>query len=465
MVRVIHNVQSAFLWALLLGILGAAPAYCEATEVRPPLPFNTWILGPDRHDFAWKVHLFTPQLTFQQRYLEQVRVTMPSDTLKNGSAQRDLHFLVKVADEHGKWFEPESYTHYALPANVDSRHELQFGVGLYIHPGQYMFAVLAYDSVSGQGNLWRGPLQVSGVKNDPLPQLDRNLPVIEFIESFPQDRVSVDSENWLHGSRRMGSRWIKPMLNVPAQPTFVPTRVVENNGEVWDLAGEQPWLPVSTPYPVHIDLILNFSEHVEPHLMYEDPSHIYRRNIGRLLQISNLLGHLQVTNGCVHLGVLDAMRMQTLLEPVDADSINWNEFEETIRKLDRNTIEIAKLETRNNASAFFRDSLVDLMSESGPCEFGAAQPVHVILIAVSSGLQFPSGTRIENVRPENDCKCRIYYLRPQSGMPELEDDLEKMLKPLKAHRLSPSSPLEFRRQLAALISDIEAASRAKASMH
>jgi len=463
MVGAFHKVKFAFLWAIL-SILAVAPACCEAMEHRPPLPFDQWVLGPDRHDFAWKVHLLTPQLTFQQRYLEQVRVTMPSDTLKNGSAQRDLHFLVKVADAEGKWFEPESYTHYSVPLNLDNKHELQFGVALYIHPGQYTFAVLAYDSVSGQGNLWRGPLQVSGVKNDPLPRLDRSLPVIEFIQSFSQDAVSADSENWLHGSRRRVGRWIKPLLNNPAQPAYV-LGGSENNGETWDLAGEQPWLPVTTPYPVHLDLILNFSERVEPHLMYEDPSHIYRRNTGRLLQIGNLLGHLQVTNGCIHLGSLDTMRMQTMLEPVDAESINWHEFEELIRNLDRNTIEIGKLETRNNASAFFRDSLVDLMSESGPCEFGDAQPLHVILIAVSSGLQFPSGTRIEYVRPENDCKCRIYYLRPQNGVPELEDDLEKMLKPLKAHRLSPASPLEFRRQLAALVSDIEAASRAKAAIH
>lgn len=452
--------------ALLIGLAcvsWVAPAGCDVTEERPPLPFDQWILGPDRHDFAWKVHLLPPQLTFQQRYLEQIRVTIPSETLKNGSAQHDLHFLVKVADEQGKWFEPESYTHYEVPPNLDSKHELQFGVGLYVRPGRFTVAVLAYEAVSQKGNLWRGRLEVPSIKDDPLPQLNRDLPAITFIDAFPQDTVAADAPNWLHGSRMRG-RWTRPLLSTSGQPSFV-LHGSENNGETWDLAAEQPWLPISTPYTVHLDLILNFSERVEPQLMHEDPLRIYRLNTGRLLQISNLLGHLRMKNGCVHLGVLDTMRMQTVLEPVDAESINWAKFEETIRKLDRNTIEIGKLETRNNASAFFRDSMADIMSESGPCDDGDAQPLHVILIAVSSGLQFPSGTRIEYVKPQKDCKCRIYYLRPQSGLPEVEDDLEKMLKPIKPHRFTPASPLAFRRELASLISEIEAASRAQATIH
>ena len=109
MLRSSHKVRLSPLWGLLGVLLTLAPAYCRVSQERPLLPFDTWILGTDRHDFAWQVRLLGPRLTFQQRYLEQVRITIPLDKWKEPT-QRDLHFLIKVADEQGKWFAPESYT-------------------------------------------------------------------------------------------------------------------------------------------------------------------------------------------------------------------------------------------------------------------------------------------------------------------------------------------------------------------
>lgn len=427
-------------------------------DQRPLLPVDAWLLGPDRHDFPWKVHLLGPRLTFQQRYLEQVRVTIPANAVNKGSARHDLHFLVKVANDQGKWLEPDSYTHYRVPPKLDSSTELQFGVGFYIRPGRYTFAVFAFDSESGEGNLWR-----SRVSIPPLPQLGHELPAVEFVDDFPQDTVVGDSRNWLHGSPRRGGKWTISMMGDGNAPIYY-LAGSEENGETWGLGHGQGWLPIATVRPVRLDLILNFSERLDPKLKYEDPARTNRINAGRLLQISSLLGHVKMRTGCVRLNVLDMLRMQTILDSVDTTAIDWDKFQETIRNLDRNTIEIGKLEARNNASMFFRDSVAKVMSDSTACDSSGVPPLHAIIIAVSSALRFPSGTKIEYIRPDNRCNCRLYYLRPQNGMQDWEDDdVERMLKLLNPRRLTPSTPLEFRKQLFLLIADLQAASGGKAT--
>jgi len=122
------------------------------------------------------------------------------------------------------------------------------------------------------------------------------------------------------------------------------------------------------------------------------------------------------------------------------------------------------LEDRNSASAFFRDFLAKLISDSAKCGSGDEEPIHVILIAVASGLQFSSGTKIERLAPDTSCKCRFYYLRPHSGPGDIEDDVERMLKPVKPRRYTPANPREFRKELAALIADVETLSGAETNV-
>src|SRR5205085_10202208 len=115
-------------------LLAIAPALAQKTTVRPPLPVDEWLSGPDRQDFPWKVKVLPPMLTFQQRYLEQIRVTISAKPWTEG-ASPDLHFVVRVSDEGGHWFKEDNYTQLSLPKSLDMQNEIQFGVGIYLKPG------------------------------------------------------------------------------------------------------------------------------------------------------------------------------------------------------------------------------------------------------------------------------------------------------------------------------------------
>src|SRR5512140_2384498 len=139
--------RHAFTAAVITLVCAASALYpplCPA-QTSPPIPVEEWLRGPDRRDFPWKVRLLRPQLTFQQRYLLQVRADLHVDVLQTGSEQRDLHFLVKVADERGRWFHGGEYTHYTVPPKLDGGNEIQFTSGLYLRSGKYVIAVIVYD--------------------------------------------------------------------------------------------------------------------------------------------------------------------------------------------------------------------------------------------------------------------------------------------------------------------------------
>jgi hypothetical protein len=55
-----------------------------------PVPVEQWLRGPDRRDFPWKVRLLKPRLTFQQRYLVQVRANLPVEVLQQGTRRGAL---------------------------------------------------------------------------------------------------------------------------------------------------------------------------------------------------------------------------------------------------------------------------------------------------------------------------------------------------------------------------------------
>src|SRR5258708_15782507 len=182
--------QVQWFWATIAFVLLAAahlhgPAFAQTSEALRPLPIDDWLGGPERQDFPWKIHLFAPRLTFQQRYLVQVRANIDTRVLQNAAPGADLHLLVKVSDDRGHWLSGENYNHFSVPPDLNDETEIEFDSGLYLRPGSYSIAVIAYDSVSGSGNLWRRPLRLQPLKDDPLPQMDRALPRVEFLPAFP----------------------------------------------------------------------------------------------------------------------------------------------------------------------------------------------------------------------------------------------------------------------------------------
>jgi hypothetical protein len=426
--------------ALLATTCLAVPASAQTSETRPPLPIDEWLRGPDRQDFRWKVRVSRPRLTFQQRHLVHIRATVDADLVHRDVTPPDLHFFVKVSDDQGHWLPGENYNHFALSSTLDTEIAIQFDSGLYLRSGSYTVAVIAYDSVHHNRNIWQRPLVVRPPKDDPLPHLDRDLPPIEFLADVPADSRKLDS--------------VSPPFRARPVPYVGPT-----DDQSWPLGHGREWLPISTDRPVQVDLILDFSGWADPEERRKPSAQAYRQAVGRLLQIGSVLSHLAPQRGCVRVTSLDMLRLRTILDRVAVADLDWDALQRSMTGLDQFTIDVNALEKRKDTANFFRRSLTQVASDSAGCDLGSQGALHVVLVAAAGRLQFPAGTRAERLQLESGCECLFYYLRPGELNPGYNfDDVEKMLKSLEVRRLTVSEPSKFRRALADIIDDVAAAS-------
>src|SRR5205085_380861 len=146
-------------------------------------------------------------------------------------------------------------------------------------------AVLAYEAGTKQYDVHRQVIQVARPKHDDFPQLDRDLPVVEFLPEVPRDSSSVE-----RGRRQR----------------FAPGGASEPKlDDAWALGHGHEWLPVRNAAPIRLDVVLNFANWLDPELRQSPSATLYRRRIGRLLQIGSVLSHLGLANGCVRVSGMD----------------------------------------------------------------------------------------------------------------------------------------------------------------
>jgi hypothetical protein len=392
--------------------------------------------GPNRQDFPWHVELSRSWLTFQQRHSVQTRVTFRvRDLLKAGVSLRDLHMLVKLAGEDGRWLPGQSYTHFEPPPGLAAADEIHSLTNLYVRPGTYTVAVMAYDAASRHGNLWRGTLHVAPLKDDPLPGIERNLPQVEFLPPAQP----------LHIGRGRG---------LGSMITFDP----------WALGQGELVLPVANARPVQVDIVANVSlSAITDWHNSEAPNWQYQVNGATLVQISNVLAQLSPQAGCVRLSALDVRRQTVFLDGQDARLLDWPGLRKAISGVNRVKIEAGTLAGEKYEPAFLAHYLEHLSSAPSSCELHGPSPLH-ILILVSDAFVFPNGTQFTTVQPEHILVDLCYYLRVVPVTVGHWDEIGKVVKPLHPVKLEFSDPGHFRKALAELITDIERASRKPPSL-
>lgn len=407
----------------------AAQEKKEKEEPRPNLPIESWLNSLERHDFKWKVELLPPRLTFQQRNLVQVRAYVDVAPL-HGDDHHDFYFVLKVGDEKGNWLPAETFNHYPLPPGIDKDNEIQYSSGLYAKPGKYTAALILYDAATGKGNLWRNLFEVKPPRKDPLPQMDRDVPAIEFVTEVPNDALPSHERTFVFLRRNRGA------------PEYTDVE--------WPPGHGVEFLPVPAPHPLRVDVILNVAPLLDPYLQRRTTATQYRSVSGRMLQIGAVLSHLDVERGCVRMSAVDLSKLSVVFDRIDGRTADWDKIGEQLRKIDHNTISVDVLGNRKSTAAFLRDYMTNLMEDIAGCG-PANEKTERVIVLVSHDFQFPAGTHGDHLWPDVQCACRYFHLRLNDAT---SDDLEKFLKPANPRRFNVHGPEQFRKALADMIDEL-----------
>lgn len=312
---------------------------------------------------------------------------------------------------------------------------------------------MLYDAVTKQHTVLRKTVNVTPLKNDPLPQLESGLPDVEFVDgenpilSAAVRSPSAENSAPVREPRppRLGDRGPRFPQRFPSRQEPAPAAIAaEDPPDTSDTTRE---VQLKLRRPVELDLLLDFT----PSDLHSGSSRMLRRTESTFWAMTRVLTELRSPNLCVRVTGIDVMGMRTLFYRMDGGDMDWESVAEELDKLDANTVPVETLERRQQSAAFFRNAVEDLLGvRDSSC--GPAERVYAI---ASSGILFPPGTASQPIEhsPES-----LYYLRV-SLVPGYDwDAMEKIVKPLHPRVIDIHDPLQFRKALAEMARELEGAS-------
>ena len=417
--------------ALLVAIsVMAQPGDKDSSQA---VPLQAILSRPDHADFKWKVQYFGPGLMYQQQYLLLIRTLIPAEMMDAGGTHHVLHFLAKVQDSSGAWLPGEQYNRFEPTATLGKTKNVECSLAIYLRPGEYTVAMIAYESSSNRSNIVRNKVVVRPPPGDPIPDLDSHLPAAEFPVDFPQgDFSDVARSSELFAIGHQLSPLVVPapdrvridlVLNIAKQEQQ-PTPKQEHSA--WPRRGrlEDPVVPPSNPAPV---------------------------TLGAVLQSASVIGRLAPANGCLYVTAIDPSRMKVVAPARQSTTLNWDAFQKEIEKADQNMIDARVLQNKKGPGTFLRDFFERLSSQNSGCDNGPANShVIVVISPVLSLPQYENDMRLSAAAAE---RARFYFFKSPSGSP-LPDDLGKILKPSRPKEFEYRNPEAFRKAVASFLSDL-----------
>ena len=426
---------SAFHIVLAIAISVASPLWAQSHNERPGVPLQDLLNGPDRQDIPWKVTVLPPRLMYQQRFIVQMRARMSADVVSDHNGKHALHFILKVKPQEGDWVKGEQYNDYPVPADLGSGKEIEYATGVYFHPGNYRLALIAFESGGSRISVAHRDVRVDALKDDPFPEIDKYVPMLEFPQSFPVQEVGADNLS---------------------------------NGELFPIAHQGEWIPIENRQPVLVDIVLNITKRIEPPIPEpirmerpygrNRPGMVWTRpvqptyplDIGRVLQMGNVLAHMGLSSGCVRVSAIDVLRMKTIVDRASEKNLDWDKFEQQIEKFDQNTVDAGVLADKKGPARFAHRYFSSLGGDSANCS-GATR--HYVIV-VSHEVSLPGGAKEEKLENVDAERARFYYLH--GGVSLMGDDLGEILKGAKPEKLPFANPKEFRKSFRRIVEDLRA---------
>jgi hypothetical protein len=397
----------------------------------PEIPIQQWLQAPDRHDFHWKVTIEPAKLTFQQRHLQEIESTFSvGKLLKAGVSLSDLHFVVKFAAGDGNWFPGQCYSRFKPAPDLRTGDQIHSFASVYLRPGKYRVAVMAYDGLHRRGNLWTNHFEVPAVKDDPLPDMDRDLPQIDFLPDVQHLDIQANEHT---------------------------------SSDPWAFGNGALRLPVDTETPVQLDVVAD----IAPSL--GKPTQLYRWNAAFVMQISEALSQIDLKNGCVRFSAISLLGQKTYLHGEDAHKVDWDNLRRVLEQRERDNqvnramVDVSTLTAPKPAPDRYARFLDQVLAGTSTCDLGQ-QPLRHVLVVVSDALPFFTDMETAAVQPQSLPVAECYHLeldRTVGGV--RSDQMERLLKSLHPTQVRFKRTTEFRVALAHIISGIKRHGRSAAA--
>jgi hypothetical protein len=315
-------------------------------------------------------------------------------------------------------------------------------MSLFVLPGDYNLRLAVYASATGEHSVKQEKLHVAPLKNDPLPEMWRDLPPVEFIDA------TEPPDSW-----------------------YLPSMTGRFH------------LSLATTKPVRVEVLVNMT----PSERLAGSSRAQNRNLGALIPALKAISQIDVHGGAMNVELLDLSRQRVTFHQDDVRTLDWPAMRAGLTEAKPGVIDIQSLEHRKENAGFFVSEVSRIVERS------ASAPARA-LIVLSGPVEFEGGQDLQPIAVTPPPGLRVYYIRyrvppprfivrddpndvtgrqppmmrgggrngrgPQGNLPGgpfrpvIVDQLEGTIKPLTPRLFDVNTAEEFRKALAAILGDI-----------
>jgi hypothetical protein len=406
------------------------------------IPFDEWLKGDGDARIRWSLMTYPANLSVHQRMatVVSVRIEGAEFVKRNGAGQ--LVVFMEIRDHDNRVFRTHRAMHFDELKNPGDLTSVNFDQYTFVRPGDYQVAVAILDTKSNEHAVKRTKLHVPELAHDPLPDVWRNLPEVDY--------ASISD---------LPDMWYLPEISSRLN------------------------LPFQNEKPVRVEVVVNESP---TELATRRVGRAMKRNMGNLIPALKVISQMEIKNGSMNITLLDLERRKVSFTQEVTGKLDWTRLRGALLDNDPNSIDVHALENHEQNAQFFVSEVrkrLESTETNGDVPLGlSADPVRV-LIVLSGPMAFPKGQDLRPIEATPEPGVRVYYIRyfsppfrspgeptsewirprgqrvpPNIGAPargpSTEDSLARTLKPLGPRTFDVTTPLEFRNALATIISEI-----------
>jgi hypothetical protein len=403
---------ATFIGAVSLFICSAAAGAVSSLRVQgaedspldlKSIPISDWLNAGERAEIPWDLQVSDPFLRIDQRLEISYMARINAKELNRAGKTHELFFVTRISSPDGEWLEQPNIARQELEQELPKGAQAEFFMRVCVQPGNYLLWLVLYDRQTGKHNVAKRRLRVPELRGDPLPDLYRRLPLVEFPRVEDSDQKA---------------------------PGFV-------KGQLY--------LPVHNKHPLQVELISTLS----PPEQWTGRTRVLRTHNDVTVGALAALSQMELAEGMVSITGLDLVRREVLFEQPRVRGVDWLSLTEALKKAQSPELSAKALQGSKNNGAFFREFLSQRIIGEGSIE----SPVRVIIVVTSSQL-FERGSDLTPLQIEGDCHCRVYHLRFRLNMNDVFDEIEKIIKPLHPRTFNLLTPRDLRKAIAEIVDDL-----------
>jgi hypothetical protein len=367
------------------------------------IPISDWLNAGEHAEIPWSFTLRDPYLRIDQRLEILYSVRIAGKNLNRSGDSHELFLVSRVSSPDGEWLHEPNIIRHTIE-QVPKDVQAEFLMHVVVQPGDYLLWVVLYDRETGKHNVAKRRVRVAELRGDPLPDMYRRMPLVEF----PQ--------------------------------------ITDSNAGGLAFMNSPLYLPVHNKRPLQVELISMLS----PPEQWTGRVRVMRAHSDNTLGALAALSQLELAEGSLSITGLDLARRQVLFEQRDFQHVQWDSLMEAMKKAQSLNISAEALQGSKNNGAFFREILNQRLTGDQP----SADTMRVVIVVTSAQL-FESGSDLRPLQIEGDCNCRVYYLRFRLNLNDVFDQLEKFMKPLRPRIFNLITSRDFRKAIGEILEELE----------